>query len=78
MMKLYADISSKEVLEGAGVIEKLDSWLGRDHYIILDVLGKEKIKVQPKDRFKLMGLVGKKIKFRITPKAKWLISYSPD
>jgi hypothetical protein len=72
--KLWKDISSNTVKEGMGEVVKISrSWISRDWLMTLNEPGMEKIKVLRKDAFKLIA--GKRIKFRIVPSTRLLVSY---
>ncbi len=72
--KLWKDISAGKVEEGrAAVVKVKRPWTSRDWFVELDAPGKEKIKIQRKDLYKLTP--GKKIKFRITLSSKMLIGF---
>ena len=75
VLKLLKDIKQKIVVEGVGIIHKSSSSFssGFDRYIVLDAFGKEKIKIQYKDRSVLGPQL--KIKYRIAPASRLLTQF---
>jgi len=75
VLKLLKDIKQKTVVEGVGIIHKSGRAFssGFDRYIVLDAFGKEKIKIQYKDRSMLGAQL--KIKYRIAPASRLLTQF---
>lgn len=75
VLKLIKDIQQKTVVEGVGTIHKSGRAFssGFDRYIVLDAFGKEKIRIQYKDRSVLCPLL--KIKYRIAPASRILTEF---
>lgn len=75
LINLFSDLSTKKILEGDSVITGVGVAISGsyNHNIRLSDLGKKKIRIQYADRNKL--LVGKTIKYRISPKSKMLLSF---
>lgn len=72
--RLWKDISSNRVEEGTAEVVKVSrSWISRDWIMTLNEPGIEKAKVLRKDAFKLK--TGNRIKFRIAPSTRVLVSY---
>lgn len=75
LINLISDLSTKTVLEGDSMITGVGVAISGsyNHNIRLSDFGKKKIRIQYTDRHKL--LVGKTIKYRISPKSKMLLSF---
>jgi hypothetical protein len=73
--KVFRDIKLNTVVEGVGIIHKSGRAFssGFDRYIVLDAFGKEKIRIQYKDRSALNPLL--KIKYRIAPSSRLLTQF---
>jgi hypothetical protein len=73
-LKFWKDIADNKVDEGtAMVIKTKRPWISRDWFVQLDAPGKEKVKIQRKDLYKLVP--GSKIKYRIAPHSRLLIGF---